>query len=384
MHKVCHFTSAHYGLDTRIFRKECVSLAKAGYDTHLVINATASQVAEGARYGVTIHPLEDVPATSRFSRMVLGAWRCYRLARQVDADVYHFHDPELIPYGVLLQRAGKKVIFDAHEDLPSDIYSKDWIPLPTRRVIAAICRTLQNLGASRFSAVVAATPFIGTTFEGAAKRIVVLNNYPLFGELAPLQPVQGATRDSICYVGGIDAIRGIRQVVQSLPGTGVTLHLAGDFSSDELQRDVSALAGWECVQYHGVLNRQEVTQILGHSLAGLVTFLPEPNHVNAQPNKMFEYMSAGVPVIASDFPLWRELIEGVQCGICVDPARPEEIAAAIRHLREHPEEIARMGANGRLAVENHYRWDHEEVQLLSLYRSLCAVEVTSRTAITVE
>jgi glycosyltransferase involved in cell wall biosynthesis len=370
MKRICHMSSVHHGLDTRIFRKECVSLAKAGYETHLVTNASNDDIVEAARHGVTLHPLAAQQGGNRLARILFHARHCYDMARSLNADLYHFHDPELIPYGVLLARAGRKVIFDAHEDLPNDIYSKDWIPAPAQRVVAMLCRALQNFGATRFSAVVAATPYIRSTFEGVARRVVVINNYPLLGELAPPPDACATRRDSVCYVGGIDLIRGIRQVVQALSGAGVTLHLAGDFASQELQSGISTLSGWERVKYHGVLNRQGVTRILAQSLAGLVTFLPEPNHINAQPNKMFEYMSAGVPVIASDFPLWHDLIADAQCGICVDPNNPEAISAAIRHLRDHPDEVARMGNNGRQAVEKKYRWDCEEARLLTLYESI--------------
>lgn len=370
MKRVCHLSSVHRGLDIRIFRKQCASLAKAGYDTHLVISASAADVVDAARQGVTVHALPAAPG--RLRRMLLDAGRCYRRARRLDADLYHCHDPELIPYGLLLARSGKPVIFDAHEDLPADIRSKQWIPAPVRRLVASACGALQNIAARRFAAVVAATPYIGSTFEGAARRVMVINNYPLFGELSPAAQGEGGARDSVCYVGGIDVLRGIRQVVEALSTAGVTLHLAGNFSCAELRSGVARMPGWRQVKYHGVLDRRAVAGILGRSLAGLVTFLPDPNAMNAQPNKMFEYMSAGVPVIASDFPLWRQLVEDAGCGICVDPRSPEQIARAIRHLRDHPEEVARMGDNGRRAVERTYRWDHEEAKLLALYQSLLA------------
>jgi glycosyltransferase involved in cell wall biosynthesis len=374
MKKVCHMSSVHRGLDVRIFHKECVSLARWGYDTHLVIDATAADVEVAARHRVTVHRLEHAPQASpqlsRLTRMSVHGWRCYQAARKLDADLYHFHDPELIPYAVLLALSGKKVIYDAHEDLAGDICSKDWIPLAARRAIAAASRAVERFGARHFSAVITATPYIGSIFEGVAKRVAVVNNYPLPDELVSAADVAAGSRDSVCYVGVIEAIRGIRQMVQALPDTGVTLHVAGSFVSDELEREVSGLAAWERVKYHGKLSRQGVSKILEQSFAGLVTFLPAPNHLNAQPNKMFEYMSAGVPVIASDFPLWRELITESGCGICVNPNDPRAIATAIRHLRDHPEEVARMGNNGRQAVKNKYRWDREEAKLVSLYHSL--------------
>jgi glycosyltransferase involved in cell wall biosynthesis len=113
-----------------------------------------------------------------------------------------------------------------------------------------------------------------------------------------------------------------------------------------------------------------VAKILENSLAGIVTFLPSPNHLEAQPNKMFEYMSAGIPVIASDFPLWREIISGNDCGLLVNPLKPLEIAGAIDYLVNNPAEAKRMGRNGRLAVIEKYNWPMEEKKLLRFYDSI--------------
>ncbi|SNS65662.1 Glycosyltransferase involved in cell wall bisynthesis [Noviherbaspirillum humi] len=370
MKKICHMSSAHHGLDIRIFRKECVSLAAAGFDTHLVINAAAADVSEAAGYGVTLHPLTYVPESRRFSRMSVHAWRCYSAAKKLDADIYHFHDPELMPYGLMLARAGKQVIFDAHEDLPGEIHSKDWVPLPARWILASAARWLQNFGVARLAAVVAATPFIGSLFDGIAKRVVVINNFPLIGELSPQSEDETNPRDSVCYVGGIDEIRGIREVVQAIGRTQSRLLLAGKFAKDAVRNEVMRYVGWSRVKEYGFVDRQKISEIMARSFSGLVTLHHVPNFVNSQPIKMFEYMSAGVPVIASNFPLWREVIEGNECGICVDQNDPEAIAAAIRHFHERPEEVARMGKNGRLAVESKYRWDCEEKKLVALYRDL--------------
>lgn len=370
MKRICHMSSAHRGLDIRIFRKECVSLAAAGYDTHLVINATSADVVEARSHGVTLHPLDYVPETRRFSRMSAHAWRCYAKAREIDADLYHFHDPELILHGALLARAGKHVIYDAHEDLPGQIYSKDWVPLRARPLVAGLAQRLEEHGAARFSAVVAATPFIATLFESAARRVAVINNYPLTGELLAQDRPGGVNRDCVCYVGGIDAIRGIRETVQAIDRTPAPLLLAGVFADEALRHEVMRYPGWSKVREYGFVDRQCVSDIMRRSFCGLVTLHRVPNFLHSQPIKMFEYMSAGVPVIASDFPLWREVIEGNQCGICVDQNDPDAIAAAIRHLHACPGEVARMGSNGRQVVEEKYRWDREAIKLVGLYRDL--------------
>ncbi|MNR34850.1 GDP-mannose-dependent alpha-(1-6)-phosphatidylinositol monomannoside mannosyltransferase [compost metagenome] len=124
------------------------------------------------------------------------------------------------------------------------------------------------------------------------------------------------------------------------------------------------------VDDHGFVGRGEVREIMSRSVAGVVTFLPAPNHIDAQPNKMFEYMSAGIPVIGSNFPLWKTIIEGNQCGVCVDPADPVEIAAAIDHLFIHQSEAREMGVRGRIAVLEKYNWDSEGAKLIALYQEI--------------
>lgn len=370
MTRVCHFSSAHRGLDVRIFHKECASLAAAGYDTHLVIVASNQEVATAQAKGVTVHALQ-VPE-GRFSRMVRQAWRCYATGRSLDADIYHFHDPELIPYGIWLALSGKKVVYDVHEDVPQDILTKDWIAPWIRKTVSGAVSALEYLSARYFFSIAAATPFIAQRFKKITPRTVNINNYPMLGELSSGAVNWSRKQNQVCYVGGIGRIRGILEVVKAmgLVGSGACLQLVGKFSEPAVEAQAHQSAGWKQVDALGFQGRKEVAQVLARSIAGLVTFLPEPNHIDAQPNKMFEYMSAGVPVIASNFPLWREIIEGNDCGLCVDPLDPAAIARAIDYLATHPQEAERMGRNGQRAVQEKYNWDIEEAKLLRLYADL--------------
>ncbi len=373
MKKVCHFSSVHPGLDIRIYRKQCVSLAQAGFDVHLVIGASDTQIAEAAGAGVTIHPLAPM-AGGRLRRMVAQTWRCYRTAKALDADVYHFHDPELIPYGLLLSWQGRKVIYDLHEDLRADIHSKQWIPAPLRRVIGAAARRVEHFAARRFAALVAATPHIGALFDESAARVAVIHNYPTIDELAaaPSAVMTAIPRDSVCYVGAVNEMRGIRHIVQALEMAPVKLLLAGVFDPPALRVELRAYRGWRQVEDYGFVDRQKVGEIMARSVCGLVTLKPEPNFINSLPIKLFEYMSAGLPVIASDFPLWRGIVEDAECGICVDPENPNAIAKAINFLLMHPEEADEMGRNGRRAAESKYRWDREGEKLVALYGEVLA------------
>jgi glycosyltransferase involved in cell wall biosynthesis len=370
MSKLCHMSSVHRGLDIRIYRKQCVSLARAGHDVHLVIDATSAEASEAAAAGVTLHRLGSPNGGGRLRRMLAHAWRTYRIAKALDAQLYHLHDPELIPYGVLLAWQGKPVIIDLHEDLRADIQSKQWIPRPLRHAVGAAARAVEHFAARRCAAVIGATPYIGALFEHSAKRVAVIHNYPMVGELATAPDLPPRVRDSVCYVGAINEMRGIRQIIQALDMSSCKLLLAGRFDSATLREELVAYPGWRKVEECGYVDRTGVADIMARSFCGLVTLRAEPNFMNAMPIKLFEYMSAGLPVIASDFPLWRSIVEAADCGLCVDPDQPGEIARAISLLQSNTALAKKMGANGRRAIESTYRWDHEEFRLLALYNEI--------------
>lgn len=370
MTRVCHLSSAHRGLDVRIFHKECVSLATAGYDTNLVIVASPQEVAKAQALGVTVHALQA--PVGRFSRMVRQAWRCYTIGRSLGADVYHFHDAELIPYGILLALSGKNVIYDVHEDVPQDILTKEWIAPWIRKAVSGVMSALEYFGARFFFSVAAATPFIAQRFNKITPRTVDINNYPMLGELSTGAVDWSAKQNQVCYVGGIGRIRGILEVVEALglASSGARLQLGGTFSEPDVEAQVRSQAGWQRVDELGWLDRTGVKAALGRSVAGLVTLHPTATYIDSLPVKMFEYMAAGVPVIASNFPLWREIVEGNDCGLCVDPLDPAAIACAIDYLVTHPKEAERMGRNGQRAVQEKYNWGMEEAKLLQLYAGL--------------
>ncbi len=364
MVSVAHLTSVHGPTDTRIFGKECRTLAEAGYQVTLVAPAPRDDELHGVRISAVPEP------GGRLERMTRTVHAVHRRATHIDADVYHLHDPELLGVGVALRRRGKRVIYDVHEDVPRDILSKDWLPPHARRAVGRGAETLENACARRMSAVIAATPTLAERLAPLNPRTVTVNNYPVLGDLS-VPAGQWAERErAVCYVGDINAVRGTIEMVDAAGIADVRLLLGGTFSERGLRERAASRPGWRNVTELGQLSKPDVAATFSRAHAGLVVLHPEPNHVNGRPNKLFEYMSAGLPVIASDFPLWRSFVQESSCGICVDPMDPRQIAGAITRLVDDPAEARAMGARGREAVERRFNWDTEARTLLELYAAL--------------
>jgi glycosyltransferase involved in cell wall biosynthesis len=365
---IVHLSSAHPRYDTRIFIKMCSSLAEYGYVVSLIV---ADGLGDEVKNDVSIFDVGAKPR-GRFSRMTKTVSCVFGKAKDLDADIYHLHDPELIPIGIKLKKLGKVVIFDAHEDLTKQILGKSYLSKPTRIFLSKIFSWYERWTYPKFDAVITATPFIRDKFLKINPNTVDVNNFPLLGELSNTSE-WAKKQNEVVYVGGIAKIRGVEEIVAALKYTqGVRLNLAGQFSEKAVEVKVKKRSAWSKVNELGFLNRHQVNEALARSKAGIVTLHPVINYLDALPVKMFEYMAAGIPVIASNFPLWNEIVDGAQCGICVDPLDPKAIGEAIQYLLDYPEEAEKMGKNGRLAVEEKYNWVIEEQKLLKIYKGLLA------------
>jgi len=369
--RIVHLTSVHPAFDGRIFHKECKSLAMAGYDVTLI-----APRAEGdtSRDGVKIRAV--TPPRNRVERMTRTVWNVYRAAVRANGEIYHFHDPELMPVGVLLKTRGKRVIYDVHEDFAHDITLKHWMPTLLRGPASAVVRACELTFTAVFDRVIAVTAVIARKFPADKARLV--QNFPWTHEFRCANSLPYERHEAIAvYVGGLSDDRGLREMRQAVElaakETPVRLVIAGQVSPGakaEFERDrKSAL-----IEHKGLLSRSQVAELLARARVGLVLNHPTMNYMSAQPHKLFEYMAAGLPVVASDFPPMRKIVGATGCGLLVDPLDPAAIAEVLVWLFRHPAQAAEMGQNGWRAVAERYNWERESECLIATYGELQAAQ----------
>jgi glycosyltransferase involved in cell wall biosynthesis len=361
--RVVHLTTTHDAFDTRVFQKECRSLAAAGHDVSLVAPAERDAVVDGVRLVAVPRP------ASRARRSLVTAWQVFSAARRLGPQVVHVHDPELLPYALLFRFHGTRAIYDAHENLPRDVASKHYLPRPVRAVLAVAVDLLERAACALLDGVVTVTPGIAARFPRS--RTAVVRNVPLLAEFPVPSPAPHRERKPVVlYLGGLNRIRGVREMVRAISrvdaSLGAELWLAGRFDPPALEAEVAREPGWARTRHLGWRSREQVLALLAESRVGLLALQPAPNHLDSLPIKMFEYMAAGLPVVASRFPAWEPLL--ANAGLLVDPTDPGAIAAALERLLRYPDEAQAMGAAGRAAIEAGLHWEREAATLLALYQ----------------
>lgn len=362
-----HISSVHPPYDVRIFEKECTTLAEAGYRVSYVVPHDRTERINN----VDIIPIRS--AAARLTRILLGPWRALVTARKVGGDVFHLHDPELLPVALLLKMLGARVIVDVHEDLAAQILSKPWIPRLLRPPVGLITATLQRIVGRYVDAVITATPKIAEGLAGC--KPLVVQNFPKLQELQlELSETILSRSPAFLYLGGITRIRGAREMIEAIDKVpahcNAELWLAGRFESEELRCELESLPGWARTRYLGQVDRNAVNRLLAGASAGLVLFHPEPNHIHSQPTKLFEYLSAGIPAIASDFGHWSNTLDLADCGMFVDPMNPDAIAEAMASLLGDVRGASEMGRIGRRKVEEKFTWEIEARKLKKLYAEI--------------
>lgn len=359
---ICHITTIHPQFDTRIFQKECNSLAKQGYQVTLICNTGESGVYDG----VNVISL-NVAYTGFLSRVRNIPSAMYQKALELDADVYHFHDPDFLYHGLKLIRQGKKVVYDAHEDVPRQLLSKPYGNKLILKTISTFFEPFEDYVVKNLSGIVTADVKVTERFRKINPNTILLNNYPILDNFNKPTPYSEKKKE-IFYVGGLTKIRGVIEMIKAMQYVkDFTLVLAGDFENNEIENEARSLPQWERVRHEGYISSQKRSELLERAQVGLIALHPVEKYKDALPTKLFEYMAAGVAVVCTNLKLWADIVIDSNCGLLVDPLNPVEIGAAINELILQPEKAQEYGLNGYQSAIKKYSWATEELKQKPFY-----------------
>jgi glycosyltransferase involved in cell wall biosynthesis len=360
-------TTVHGRYDTRIFIKECRSLALAGYDvTLLVADGKGAERIEG----ITIQDV-GLPK-NRMIRVLFFTRKLYKEALKQQVECYHFHDPELMIAGYFLSKKGKKVIYDIHENVGEQIKIKEWIPSLLRNTVARVYDKIESFFCKRFDALLVPQPSMQERFLPLNPNTYLVENFPLNNETQPINRDSPNGHKVICFhAGSLNEDRGLRNMVNAFEHLPLNfeLHLGGAIEESTLTK-CEDLPGWKNVLFYGKIPFNEVQEIYAKTSIGLILYNNVGQYYLSYAVKLFEYMSYGIPVIMPDFGEWVGFNQENNCGINVDPSKSQEVAKAIRFLAENPEVSRKLGINGLKAVREKYTWDKAKSRLLTCYKKI--------------
>lgn len=362
---VCHITTVHPVNDNRIFYKQCQTLKKLNFSVYFICAGTESKENEG----ITIVGLPKY--SSRWEHFFrVSIWAVMKASLNVNASIYHIHDPELIFTGIILRIFGKKVIYDIHEDNSSSMLTKPYFKY--KRVAQIMSKSIgifEKFIAPFFSKIITARPDISEKFKNC--NPTTINNFPIIQKIKEQRIVKRKENSVIIFVGGLSKIRGIHQLIESFQYIDdAELWLLGPWKSKDFQEECSKLNGWNRTKYLGVVNPDEIFDFIRQADIGIITFLPVPNHIKTLATKPFEYMVSGIPVIMSNFNYWKSYFGKV--AVYVDPLEPKNIASSINQLLKNPDKMKLLGVEGRKLVQNKLNWGAESIKLHEVYKTLLA------------
>ncbi|MBI5017701.1 MAG: glycosyltransferase [Deltaproteobacteria bacterium] len=367
MPKIVHITTVHSADDIRIYYKQCISLASAGYDVVLI--APRSQFVEKGLVRIHYIPLPS----NRLTRMTVTAFIAFRAALAERGDIYHIHDPELLPVGQILRLLRKTVVYDMHENTPKALLYKEWIP-PSLRSYASLMYRVTEKCLMFGLPVVFAERSYERDYPWVSQHVNILN-LPLICDLQGIY-TKKASVFTLGYLGAVGPGRGTLVTLEAIRilrdrGHKIYWDCVGPVQ-DAHRAEIEALAKryeLEGIRLHGYLPPRQGWEIMAHCSAGLAVLQPLPNYVDSVPTKIFEYMALGIPVLASDFPIYRDIVETHGVGLCVAPT-PESLADGVEEIIRDPKKADLMSLRGRETVVGLFSWDSEAAKLRDLYRDL--------------
>lgn len=376
--RIVLLTSAHPTLDKRIFERQAVLLRKAGHDVHIV---APSDQPISVHSGVTIH---GFARPRSYVHRLLQLRELYRIGLALRGDLYHLHDPDLLAIGWRIRRVlAVPVVYDAHEDFSVERRVLGLSP-QLSRVFARVIGGTERFLAQRLDAVVCPHRLRLGELRHPSKPALFLPNYP------PQDVFGGNDREyqrerSLVYSGLLSESRGAFLILDAAERMRDVefLLLAKFMIEGEERRFVSELGRRRLanVHYRGFLPLPDLAIALRRAAVGIMPWRRTPQHVRAaQPSKLYEYMASGLPILAADLPVTREIVLANGCGLVHEPHDVDDFVRRAYQLLDDPAAAADAGMKGRSAFEQFYSYERAGKELLAMYADLNAIRARTRSA----
>lgn len=370
--RICHFTCAHEADDVRVFQKECVSLAKAGFEVYLVVPNAKSELVDGVHIvGV------PSPSMNPIYRLFFLSRRVYRETCKIDADLYQFHDIELFRYGLKLKRRGKKVVFDSHENWIGYAEGIQWLPKWAKHLVKKYLVRQYSRYLKYFDRALSVSPHISTILSKYSGRVELVMNYPII-EANGLLDISDSNYiqrpNNVCYAGTVYEFSLQENIVKAITSISdlkylIIGNITEGYKEKIIREDVNGQVVFVNYVDKNTLRSYYQNSIIGFALFDYVSNLGGKVG-SLGVNKIFEYMAMGLPIICTDFDLWKDIVKKYDCGLCVNPHSINEIQSAVRFLLDNKLAAYNMGRNGQKAVLAEFNWDVERDKYIGIVKSI--------------
>lgn len=367
--KICHVTSVHKTNDVRIFEKECTTLAQnKDYEVYLVGAGHSKRINHVNIVGVEASFSNRLERMLKFSKVVIEK------ALEIDADVYHLHDPELLRYALKFKVSGKKVIFDSHEDVLSSIDEKTYMPIIVRKIAKMYYRVLQRRVLKRIDGIVIVTPQQESDYQKYNENIVLLPNFPIINTNCGKDD-DAIVKGRIVFAGGINRAWSHKEIIKAIEDIDDVEYYLFGIADEKYLKELESLKGWDKVHFGGIIPFDDVKRELRKANVVVALLKPGVNTYQRQGTlgntKLFEAMEQERPLVASDLDLWKEIVNKYNCGMCVNPDDVNGIRKALIEMMGKTDmELRNIGENGLAAVKEEYSWDKSSDNLKTLYKNL--------------
>lgn len=370
MTRVCHVISGYFRNDARVFLRQCKSLHNHEFDVCILTND-----------GMPAETLDGIKIYScartwpRWKTLLFARRQFIDEALRINADIYQLHSPELLPLGLALKKAGKKIVYDAHEDMPRHLLEKEWLPTVSRRTIASIFEKYMLWALAQYDGIVSPHSHVVADLQNRIGQGILVANFPIVGDDGQISQQDYLSRqDILCYSGTVYSYSNQEEIVEAVAATAPLMYRVAGYVDPNHQQSLMAMPGSERVAFLGRLSRSELADFYRASTIGVVIYDYKLNLGwklgSFGTNKIFEYMEAGLPFICTDYTLWADIIDRYNCGIYVSPGNPTEIIAALDYLKKDRMRAYQMGQNGRRAVLEEFNWKSEERKYVELFRGI--------------